>query len=563
MEQNRNTETIQWIDTQLKKQRFPILVLIIEQVLISVITIGYAFLFRNLIDSIRNDTYSFRKNAIFLLVFFVVQVIILTSYRYLQEKTKAEAEDHLKIHAYVTLLRKKYEQITDMHSGQWLNRLTSDTQIVADGFVSILPGFSGMMTRIIGIALSLFIFDKRSVFILIPGGISMIVLTLLFRKHLKDLSHKVQETDGDLRSYLQEQLENVLMIKVYDRKERSSKNSKAFMDRHLSARMNRTRFSSFCYAGFSAIMNGTYILSGIYGVYLLIQGKTSYGTLTALLQLISLLQSPLANVSAFVPRFYTLLASGERLMEIDRLEEDTDVLPLERIREFYEEELLSFGYEKMSFSYDDGEGRKTIGKCDIEFNKGEFVAISGQSGCGKTTLLKLMMGLYPLDEGSGYLKTKAEILPLSSEYRNLFAYIPQDNVLMSGSIEEIVTFEDDQADLKRLDRALHLSVCDEFVSLHKDGLNTRLKERGLGLSQGQLQRLNIARAIYSGRPVLLMDEADSALDEETCDIMLQRIREEKDLTVVFVTHNEKIRNKADKIICCKEIEGTMRWMQER
>ena len=289
MEHKGNTDTIRWIDTQLKKQRLEVILLVIEQILISIITIGYAFLFRNLIDSIWNDTYSFRRNAIFLIAFLFMQVILMTSYRYLQEKTKAEAEDHLKIHAYATLLRKKYEQITDTHSGQWLNRLTSDTQIVADGFVSILPGFSGMITRIIGIAISLYIINKRSVFILIPGGFSMIVLTLIFRKQMKQLSHKVQETDGDLRSYLQEQLENAVMIKVYDQRKRSCENSKSYMDRHLSARMDRTRFSTFCYSGFSIVMNGTYILSGIYGVYLLMQGKTSYGTLTALLQLISLL----------------------------------------------------------------------------------------------------------------------------------------------------------------------------------------------------------------------------------------------------------------------------------
>ena len=195
---------------------------------------------------------------------------------------------------------------------------------------------------------------------------------------------------------------------------------------------------------------------------------------------------------------------------------------------------------------------------DLEIRKGEYVAFTGHSGCGKSTLLKLLMCLYPLDAGERYLKAlkpggEAVEYPLTSAWRGLFAYVPQGNQLMSGTIREIITFGDPEAmkQEERLEQALAVSCADEFVTTLEDGLDTRLGERGCGLSEGQMQRIAIARAIFSGRPVLILDESTSALDERTEEKLLTNLRRMTERTVLIITHRAAALQ-----ICDRQVDMT-------
>ena len=173
---------------------------------------------------------------------------------------------------------------------------------------------------------------------------------------------------------------------------------------------------------------------------------------------------------------------------------------------------------------------------NAEIRKGDAVAVTGPSGCGKSTLLKLLMCLYPLDSGERCLRTAGGEMPLTAVWRRLFAYVPQGNQLMSGTIRQVVSFEDDSVPEERIWAALRISCARDFVSELPRGLDTVLGERGAGLSEGQMQRLAVARAILSGHPVLLLDEATSSLDEATEREMLDNIRSMTDATVIIVTH---------------------------
>ncbi len=200
-----------------------------------------------------------------------------------------------------------------------------------------------------------------------------------------------------------------------------------------------------------------------------------------------------------------------------------------------------------------------------DIKKGDYVALVGQSGCGKSTFLKLLMCLYPLDSGERYVtltKDQKEKMPdpagddatmtepLTSRWRRLFAYVPQGDTFMSGTIREIVAFSDKDAmsDDDRIDEAIRAACADDFVYKMENGVDTELGEKGLGLSEGQLQRLSIARAIFSGRPVLLLDECTSALDDDTERRLLDNLRSMTDRTVFIVTHRAAALDICDRII---------------
>ena len=262
-------------------------------------------------------------------------------------------------------------------------------------------------------------------------------------------------------------------------------------------------------------MGGGYILCAVYCGYGILKGTLSYGTFTAVLQLIGQVQGPFANLSGIMPRYYAMLASAERLMEAEKYEDDGNETQVstEEIARFYKEDFQSMGVRDAGFSYQNTDGtdigseKKTvIDRLDMDIRKGEYVAFTGHSGCGKSTLLKLLMCLYPLDRGERYLRSqtgdRTVEIPLTAAWRGLFAYVPQGNQLMSGTIREIIAFGDPEAmdQEERMKRALKISCADEFVEELDNGIDTLLGERGCGLSEGQMQRIAIARALFPNVP---------------------------------------------------------------
>ena len=319
------------------------------------------------------------------------------------------------------------------------------------------------------------------------------------------------------------------------------------MENHKDARIKRSRFSNACNVGFSCVMNGAYILGIGYCGYGILTGTMSYGNLMAIMQLIGQVQNPFANITGYLPKYYSMLASAERLMEAEGFETDRENrMTQEQMLDFYRSDFESIHLEHACFTYQppvQTEGARppmpvVLKDVNLEIKKGEYIVFTGPSGCGKSTILKLLMCLYSLDSGNIFLKTKDGEKSLTSSYRKLFAYVPQGNQLLSGSIRDIVTFKDEKRlkDDGEINKALTIACAQEFVMRLDKGLDTVLGERGLGLSEGQMQRIAIARAVFSDRPILLLDEATSALDEETSCQLLNNLHSMTDRTVILVTH---------------------------
>lgn len=555
-----------WIWRIVGKYKGCIAVLLTIQIIYGVCGVVSALLFRDLIDqAVAGDKYGFFRAAGMLLGLELGQIVISAFYRFMSEWTSATVENRIKRRLFACLLHKDYASVTAVHSGDWINRLTSDTREVTSGVLSIFPSLAGMVVRLVGAMATLFFLTPTFFYILIPMGILLLLVTASFRNILKRLHKRVQEANGAVLSFFQERLESLMIIRVFSMEKGTLSGADQRMKSHKEARLRRNHFSNICNSGFGLVVGGGYILCAIYCGYGILNGTLSYGTFTAVLQLIGQVQGPFANLSGIVPRYYAMTASAERLMEAEKYQDDGNEkhISMKEISRFYEENFQSIGLKDARFSYEtskeNGDAEKAVlDHLDIEIRKGEYVAFTGHSGCGKSTLLKLLMCLYPLDRGERYLRIKkgenTVEIPLTAEWRGLFAYVPQGNQLMSGTIREIIAFGDPEAMLQeeRLAQALRISCADEFTAELKEGIDTVLGERGCGLSEGQMQRIAIARAVFSDRPILILDESTSALDETTEQNLLKNLRQMTDKTVLIITHRPAALEICDRRILMTE-----------
>ena len=560
----KRNNAIKWLYAVPEKKKLYILALMIVQALNGGSGVVYALFLRNIVDNATAQNKSGFWTSVFLTVLLVlVQIGLRAVIRWLNELSRATFENLFKARLMQNILRKDYAGVSAVHSGEWLNRLTNDTVVIANSYVEILPGLVGMVVKMISAVIMIIALDWRFACVLVPCGILLLFLTYAFRKTLKNLHKQVQKKDGKLRIFLQEHISSLMMIRSFAVEQQTEDEAAKKMTDHKNARMRKNYFSNFCNVGFGLAMNGMYLFGAVYCGYGILLGTISYGTLTAITQLISQIQSPFANITGYLPRFYAMIASAERLMEIENFQDDAEnpAIGIESIKNFYSEKLKNFGLRNVGFTYypsvdSIGELSKSdmpvvLKNVTLEIQKGEYVAFTGQSGCGKSTVLKLLMSIYQPDSGERYLTdTENTEIPLTPEWHRLFAYVPQGNQLMSGTIREIVTFADKSAlhDNSRIQNALKIACAEKFVNELENGSDMLLGERGTGLSEGQMQRIAVARAVFSGSPVLILDEATSSLDEQTETELLENLKSMTDKTVLIITHRPAALKICDRIL---------------
>lgn len=556
---------VHWLWHTTKGKHRYVAALMVLQVLVNAGSVCYSLLFRDLIDrAVEKQLSGFYYAMGSLAALAVAQLLMRAAVRWLEEYTRAGVENGLKHRLFDVLLKKSYASVTGVHTGEWMNRLTSDTLVVADGITQILPHVGGILVRMVGAFGMIVILEPYFGAVIVPVGVIFLFAARLLRPALKRLHGQVQQADGSVRVLLQERLDNQLIVRAFAQQNRTVKLADEKMEAHHGVRMKRSRISNLYSMGFGFVMQGMYLLGAFISGIGIAKGTVSFGTLTAILQLISLLQSPLSEISSYFSRWYAMLASAERLMEAESFPESfPEEIPAEtEALRIYREEFGGIALENMSFSYvEPGEtpSRITIQNLNMQLKKGEFLAIMGSSGCGKSTLLKLLMGLYAPDSGQMRLlrKSPLESRPLGIEDSGLFAYVPQGNQLMSGTIRKILAFDDPEKMQQeaQLWQALKIACADGFVSQLPESLDTTLGEHGSGLSEGQIQRLALARAVFSRRPILLLDEATSSLDEETERNLLDNLRTMTDHTVLLVTHRPRACEICDRVLQLQPNQG--------
>ena len=558
-----NTGTLRWLYAVPGKKKLYILALTAAQVCYGISGVLYALFLRRIVDAASaGDRAEFWRYLLLTVILVLAQLTVRAVIRWLEEKTKSVLENTFKLRLTDTLLQRDYLAVSAVHSGEWMNRLTSDTVVVADGYTEILPGLAGMAAKIFSALAVILALEPLFAFVLIPGGAVFLLLTRYYRKKIKVLHREVQKTDGRLRIFLQERIGNLMMIRSYAAEKDTKTDAEDRMEAHKRARMRKNHVFIFGNFGFGLAMGGMYLLGVGWCGYGILKGTMTFGTLTAVTHLISQLHAPFVNITGYLPKFYAMLASAERLREAEAFEADDEpAASAEEMERLYRSDLKAVGLEDVSFAYyppcdSPDELSKdrmpaALNRLAVEIRKGEYVAFTGHSGCGKSTVLKLLMCVYRPDDGTRYYVDGSGCRQrLTSAHRRLFAYVPQGNRLMSGTVREVVSFAAGGAaeDGERLDRALRIACADEFVSTLPDGPDTLLGEGGTGLSEGQMQRLAIARAVFSDSPVLLLDEVTSALDEATEQRVLRNLREMTDRTVIIVTHRTAALEICDRVL---------------
>lgn len=568
-----NNNTIRWLSAVSGRKKWQIALLTLVQALHGASGVFYALLLRSVVDAaVGRDSAAFWRFAAYLVGLVAVQLALRSLLRYLNELAKSGLENSFKERLLHELLHKDYATVSAVHSAEWLNRLTNDTKVVADNLVEILPGLVGMGIKLVCALAMLVVLDRRFAAILLPGGALLLLFTWLFRKSLKRLHKAVQERDGRLRVFLQERIAAMPILRSFAAEEQTEAEAREKMAAHRSARMAKNWFSNFCNLGFGTAMQGMTLFGVLWCGYGILQGTVSFGTLTAVTQLISQIQSPFANLTGYLPKYYATLASAERLREIEEYPDESAVPAYTRgeVLAYYKTRFAAIELRDAAFTYYPAvESLDALNKerqplvlegLNLTVRKGEILAFTGPSGCGKSTVLKLLMCLYPLDRGARLLRDDAgQETPLRPEWHRLFAYVPQGNALLSGTVREVVSFAQPErrSDDAALRQALSIA-CADFVDELENGLDTLLGERGAGLSEGQMQRLAIARAIFSESPILLLDESTSALDGETEKRLLENLKQLTDKTVIIVTHRP-----AALAICDRVLKYTKTGAEER
>lgn len=541
-----------------------IVLLLAVQAAISLCAVGYALQLRTIIDAaVAGSRHSFGVAVAMFAGLLCAQLLLRAVQRFFEEYSRSRLENRFKCFLYDQLLSRDYAGVAAVHSGEWVNRLTSDTVVVANGLTDILPGLSGMAVRLAGAVIMLLLLEPRFLYLVLPAGLLMVLFSAAFRQRMKMLHKDIQQKDGNLRVFLQDTLGSLLVIHSYALEQQAEDSAAVRMDEHRRARMHRSNFSNLCNLGFGAVMNGAYLLGAVLCGHGILTGTMTYGTFMAVLQLVGQVQIPFANISGFLPRTYAMLASAERLLAVESLPASKVgmVRSLEEVHSCYENEFEALGLWQAGFTYlppvAAPEERNTkkgmsvvIHNLNLEVRKGQYLAFVGGSGFGKSTVLKLLLCLYPLDEGSRYLVCGGRKIPLDGSWQRLFAYVPQGNHLMSGTVRQIVTFADPAhaGDDARLQKALQVACADSFVAGLEKGVDTPLGERGMGLSEGQMQRLAIARAVFSKRPILMLDECTSALDAATEQQVLANLHRMTDKTVLIVTHRPEALKICDAVV---------------
>ena len=535
-----------WIFGVSGKLKLGVLLLVLLNSAISISAVAFALVLREAIDgAVSGNKMVFLKFVIILGLIMVGQIAARGVIRFLDEYVRSGMENVIKTRLYETILSRKYSAITAYHTGELLNRITNDAVVVADGFVQIIPGIIAMLVKLAGAAAVLFVLDYRFSVIFFAGGGLVLIFTTLFRR--------VQAADGVLRSYLSENLGSLMVLKTFGAERKSIDTSKQYMDKHRFMRMKRNKFSNICNVGFGLVMNGGYIFGLCWCSFGILHGSITYGTLSAVLQLVDQLWAPLANMTGYLPKFYGMLSSAERCMELETLEEEHVESQFSRdyCRELYKD-MTAIECKNITFRYEDD---IILENADIYIGKGELITIMGNSGAGKSTLLKLLLAIYEPEKGTLEIKTEKESYALTEKYRKMFAYVPQGNFLMSGNVTSAIASLDDTSadvDMDKVKAVAHIACADTFVEKLEQGYDTLIGERGMGISEGQAQRLAIARALYTDAPVLLLDEATSALDEQIEKKVLKNIRELTDKTVIIVSHRKAVLEVCDRCVVLED-----------
>lgn len=499
----------------LKPYRGKVLWLSVLTVLLSLLQVLMALLFRFVIDAALGSG----KRLLFWGAILVADMLAIVAVNSLLAWSSGSAMDKMMAKLRQQLLKNavfsRNETMLEHHSGELLSRGMEDVQTVCDGAVSVLPSLVGQVTRLVAAFAAIVAISPLVAGVLLAAAILVGALTACLRPMIRSHHRKVRETDDKVLATMQEDLQQLELVQSLDAQEQILKQFDRRVARNLRARLKRRIWAV---GSNTAINAASQIGSGIlllWGASQIAVGALSYGSLTAMLQLLALFRAPVLGLSGLWSRMASIDVAADRLLEL--------LQPVEKQQQLTKlPKITGIVFEKVSFCYP-GDEMPVLENFDLTIPLHNWACLTGFSGRGKTTLFKLILGLHKPQSGRIYLQTEDGELPCTEATRTLFAYVPQDYALFSGTILENMHLIAPDATPEQIRSALSAAQAD-FVWELTEQENTQVRENNTGLSKGQLQRLAIARAILMERPVFLLDECTSALDAQTEDAVLRELQ---------------------------------------
>jgi ABC-type multidrug transport system fused ATPase/permease subunit len=438
------------------------------------------------------------------------------------------------------ILRSVWHGKERMHSGDIINRLEGDVNNVVNFLTETLPGTLSTVTLFLGAFFYLYSMDHRLALIIVVLIPIFIFFSRIYFGRMRMLTRQVRDCDSKVQSVLQETVQNRMLIKTLE-------SDTAMVDKLENTQselrhrvVKRTRFSVLSNLALNFGFALGYLVAFLWSALRMSAGTLTFGGMTAFLQLVNKIQAPARSLTKLVPAFVSVFTAAERLMELEEnpLEEQGDPISVAAP--------CGIRLTNASYHYDDSD-ENVINQLSFDFKPGSCTAILGETGAGKTTLVRLLLALVAPQSGTVEIYNHRQTLALTPRMRCNFVYVPQGNTLLSGTIRDNLRLGRLDATDDEMLSALR-TACADFVEQLPDGLDTSCSESGGGLSEGQAQRISIARALLRNRSIMLFDEATSALDPDTERQLLQNILATHEKTIIFITHRLAVVDYCDQTL---------------
>lgn len=441
------------------------------------------------------------------------------------------------------ILRSEWRGKEKRHSGDVLNRLEFDVNNVVNFLTETVPNTLSVLALFIGSFCYLFSMDPWLAAIIVFMLPVFILSSKVYVGHMRKLTRQVRNSDSKVQSVLQETIQHRMLIKTMEKDEAMVDRLEGMQSELRHNVVKRTKFSVFSNLILNFGFALGYLTAFLWSALRMSAGTLTFGGMTAFLQLVAKIQGPARNLTKLVPAFVSVFTAAERLMELEEnpLEEQGEPIYLNKA-----EGGVGIKFSNVTYAYDDGK-RNVIDNLTFDFKPNSCTAILGETGAGKTTIVRLILALLHPVKGNVTIYNKVEEKAISPRIRCNLVYVPQGNTLLSGSIRDNLRMGRLNATDEEMYAALD-KACAGFVKELPDGLATNCAEAGGGLSEGQAQRIAIARALLREGSVMIFDEATSALDPETERTLLKNLLGEHSHTIIFITHRPAVVDYCDNVL---------------